>query len=162
MRQKLGIAACLIGTVIIGLALSATGIYLFVKKDMRYDKEITARVTKTRYIGDCIYEYAFSVDNTTYTGSYVVNDMCLTRDRVSIKYNSNNPSHNSATIFGSFPPRKLEGIEVAGCVLLAFGGTAIIVVIIVLSCICYSACCKKHESNVQPSVEGTVHANLKV
>lgn len=129
------------------------------KKDLSYDKTTTAKVIKTRYIGDCIYEYEFNVGNKTYTGSYVVNDLCLTRDVVTIKYSSSNPSHNSATIFGSFPPRKLEGIEIAGCALLGFGGTVFLIAFIASICVCYSACCKKHDCNVhiQPPNHGVAY-----
>lgn len=149
MRQKACIAVTISVFAVLGLAVSGVGIYLFVKKDASYDKTITARIDNKRFVGSCIYEYSFKVGNATYRGSYVTNDYCISRDTVEIKYSSGDPSHNTATIFGSFPPRKLEGIEIAGCILLAVGGTLFIAMIIFAGSMWW--CCRDPR-HVKPSV----------
>lgn len=149
MRQKVGIVLCLLVVAILGLAISGVGIYLFIRHDAKYDKTMTAMITNKRFIGDCIYEYTFNLNNITYRGSYVTNDLCSTRDFVDIKYDSSNPARNSATIFGSFPPRKLEGLEIAGCVLISIGGTFFIIAVLVE---CFVVCSwqKQDPSTVKP------------
>ena len=135
--------------ILIGSGLLGAGIYLLVHRDASFDMKTDAMITQKRYIGHCIYEYEFKVNNSTYHGSYVADTMCITQNQatVEVKYSSKDPSHNSATIFGSFPPRKLEGLEIAGCVLIAFGSCLIMISFVA---ICVIAC-RKHANAVEPT-----------
>jgi hypothetical protein len=117
----------------IGVVLVGGGSYMLVINDKQYEGKATARIVSSKYIGDCLYTYEFSVDLMNYSGSYVANDACMKSIKsVKIAYDTKNPTRNRAMIFGSYPPRKLEGMEIAGACLIAMGS---IVVIFISACI---------------------------
>jgi hypothetical protein len=133
----MGASSCclLLALATAGLALLGGGAYTLVRTDASYDRTADATIRQRRLLGgdryDCLYDYELEVGGAAYPGSYVASDMCLHRGpSVRVKYSSEAPARNCATVFGSYPPRHLEGPEVAGAALVAAGSALLLIAIV--------------------------------